>query len=479
MKMFQTNRLAGAALAGTVIASLMSITAGIDISAIAASDVIHRDVAVIGGGASGAYGAVRLSQLGKSVVVVERKPVLGGHTETYTDPVSGNSTEMGVVAWYDTPTVKNFFASLNVGLKTTDVQRAGFTTLTTIPVDFRTGELVTSIYEGNVTQGLLNYAAQVAKYPYLEDGFNLTYPVPADLLLPFGEFVKKYDIAGAIQVITVFANGIGRILDQLTLYVFKLVSLQAIVALQEGNYQSAVSGKNHEIYEAAQAKLGADALVNSQVLAVQRNATGSGVAVLVNTPTGVKLIKAKKLLLAIPPKLDNLAGFDLDATERALFGQIQNVGYYAAIINDTGIPDAVELRNFGVDSPWNVPALPGPYFIQAANTAGLFSVKYNSPVQISDDQVKTEIVAALNRVKAAGSVNTTAVTTPHFVEYHSHAPFAFNVPAAAIQDGFYTHLYALQGRKNTFWTGAAFHAQDSSKLWEFTEKLLPAITEGI
>jgi hypothetical protein len=44
-----------------------------------------------------------------------------------------------------------------------------------------------------------------------------------------------------------------------------------------------------------------------------------------------------------------------------------------------------------------------------------------------------------------------------------------------IEAGFYTKLYALQGQRSTFYTGAAWNAQDSSMLWVFTEALLPAI----
>ena len=47
---------------------------------------IHRDVCVIGGGSAGTYSAVRLRDLGHSVVVLERSNRLGGHAETFVDP---------------------------------------------------------------------------------------------------------------------------------------------------------------------------------------------------------------------------------------------------------------------------------------------------------------------------------------------------------------------------------------------------------
>jgi hypothetical protein len=55
-------------------------------------------------------------------------------------------------------------------------------------------------------------------------------------------------------------------------------------------------------------------------------------------------------------------------------------------------------------------------------------------------------------------------------------PFGLTVPASAITSGFYKKVYALQGEKNTFYTGAAFIAHDSPLLWEFTKALLPNIT---
>jgi hypothetical protein len=44
------------------------------------------------------------------------------------------------------------------------------------------------------------------------------------------------------------------------------------------------------------------------------------------------------------------------------------------------------------------------------------------------------------------------------------------VPKADIANGFYRDLYALQGRRHTFYNGAAFQTHDSSLLWQFTEK---------
>ena len=79
-------------------------------------EVIQRDVAIIGGGSSGTYAAIRLQQQGKSVVVIEAKDKIGGHTETYKDPATGTPINIGVVVWDNIPVVQSYADSLNVPL---------------------------------------------------------------------------------------------------------------------------------------------------------------------------------------------------------------------------------------------------------------------------------------------------------------------------------------------------------------------------
>lgn len=154
-------------------------------------DVIKRDVAIIGGGSSGTYAAVKLMDAGKTFVVVEPKDQLGGHAETYIDPATGIPIDIGVVVWENTTTVKNYFARL--------VDRASIsaTNNQTVPGDFATGQIDAAYPVPDAAAlgaALKGYAAQRAKYPALETGFNLTYPVAEDLLLPFGEFLPSTNL---------------------------------------------------------------------------------------------------------------------------------------------------------------------------------------------------------------------------------------------------------------------------------------------
>lgn len=77
--------------------------------------------------------------------------------------------------------------------------------------------------------------------------------------------------------------------------------------------------------------------------------------------------------------------------------------------------------------------------------------------------------------KAENSRHDPIAATPEFVAYNSHTPYELRVSADAIAAGFYQNLTALQGQRNTYWTGAAFDRHDSGDLWAFTAGLLPRI----
>ena len=71
-------------------------------------------------------------------------------------------------------------------------------------------------------------------------------------------------------------------------------------------------------------------------------------------------------------------------------------------------------------------------------------------------------------------------TEPELIEYYSHAPYFLQVSADEIKKGFYSKLYALQGQRNTYWTGAAWRVQDSSEIWKYTDtQVLPKLLAGL
>lgn len=435
-----------------------------------AKDTITRDICIIGGGASGTYAAMRLRDLNQSVVLVEHTDRLGGHTETYTDPATNAKIDIGVLVWHNIDIVKNFFARFDVPLTDASFVRPG---VVTNFVDFRTGVPVTGYSPSDPTAALGAYAAQLAQYPYLEAGFDLPDPVPADLLLPFGDFVAKYGLSAAVNTIFQFDQGIGDFLTRPTIYVMKLFGLSIIQGIQTG-FLTTARHDNSELYEKAQAALSsANALLLSSHVVATKRTPGDGYAkILVSTPSGPKLIRAKKILLTIPPTIKNLAHFDLDDTEYSLFNQFNTSGYYTGLLRHSGIPDNLAIQNIGADTPYNLPVLPGLYLFSPTGVPGLHTALYGSPTSLSPEQVKRDIIASVRQLQKAGTIPT---STPEFAVFSSHSPFEFTVPSSAIQAGFYRKLNALQGHRQVFYTGAAFHTHDSSMLWQFTEALLSRI----
>ena len=456
-----------------IVSAISQVSSKIDVSDFPANSIIWRDVAIIGGGSTGTYSAINLRDMGKSVVVVEAKDRLGGHTETYTDPATNITIDIGVVLFQNLSVVRDYFARFNIPLERVGSSSPG---LVTEYVDFRTGKIVSGYSPPSPSAALAAYGVQVAKYPALENGFYLPEPVPVDLLLPIGDFVQKYDLGSAVNLIFFFAQGLGDLLRQPTVYVFKNFGLGVLTDLATGFLTSA-HHDNSELYEKATTELGADVLLNSNIVAMDRS-SNSSVKIIVNTASGLKLILSQKVIMTIPPKLDNLFGWDLSIQEIALFSQFNNSAYYTSLLRDTGIPDNVSFVNVGVDTAYDLPVFPGAYKIQPTSVPGLRIIMYGSATALSNDHVKANIISTVQRLHSAGKV-TEPVTTPEFAIFSSHTPFELTVSPDAIQNGFYTQLYGLQGERNTFYTGAAFHTQNSALLWQFTQALLPSVVGNL
>ncbi|KAI0833181.1 FAD/NAD(P)-binding domain-containing protein [Hypoxylon sp. FL0890] len=440
-----------------------------DLSLSEPNAILHRDVVVIGGGSTGTYTAVRLKDYNKTVAVVERKSRLGGHAETYVDPDTGYAIDIGVVVFAHLKVVTDYFARFNIPL----------TTLSSFGqseyVDFSTGKAVnyTPPSAEAFNAALSAYSEQLEKYPALQGSFNMTYPVEPDLLLSFGEFVAKYNLGDMVPEIFINNQGYAPLLNITMLYIFKYLNSDEINSFRQG-FLTTVYHDIQELYRQATTFLGLDdVLVDSTVLSVNRSGTGP-VQVLVQTPTGPRLIVAKKIVFTPPPLIENMKGYDLSDNEKTLFSQFSANGYYTGILNNTGFD--ISMHAVGPNEAYGIPQLPGPYLFGI--NQGLTQVYYGSPKVLSDDDVKADILANVRRIQQARGIPTNS--TPDWLAFSNHSPFNLMVSNEAIQDGFYAKLFALQGQRHTFYNGAAWHTQDSSVLWQFTEDyILPILLASL
>jgi hypothetical protein len=424
--------------------------------------VIRRDVCVLGGGSAGTYAAVRLGDLGRSVVVIEAKDRLGGHTETYHDPATGGTIDIGVVVLEDEPVVRKHFGRFGVELTSL---AGGGDGGTTAYVDFRTGKPVD--YTPVAPAALPAYLQEISRFGPIDTVPDLPDPVPAELVAPFGDFVEKHNLQSIVPLAFAYGQGIGDLLGLPAFYAINLFGQGVAGKLLGGGYVTTAAGNNSLLYERATEYLGDNVLLSTRAVRIER--TRSGVRVLTDGPQGPQLIEARKLVVTVPPLVRNLGALDLDGTERSLLGKFTSGAYYTAVVRLSGLPAGVGLSNVAAETPYNLPPLPGLYMVGPSPIPGLYNVKYGSLSPLPDAVVRREIEAGIARVAKAG---TYPVKFEGFAVYSGHVPFELHVGARDIAGGFYKRLNALQGRNNTYWSGAAWHSHNSARIWVGLETLL-------
>lgn len=445
-------------------------------------DSITKDIVIIGGGSSGTYAAIRLQQLGYSVAVIERQPALGGHVDTFRDPVTNETFDYGVISFDNITVVQDYFDYFDIPLAPVSYASSN-SFYASFQSDGKIVQIPSSVPWSNETASgiaLLSYGSLLDNYPYLVNGFDLPDPVPEDLLISYGDFLDKYDLGALAYIAFEYIQGVGNILAQPTLYVMKYFAQVTVNAIL-GNGVQFLTTENHDnqaLYDKALAKLGDNAFVSSNVTAIKRS--NNNVQVAVTTPSGPEIINAKKVLIAIQPTFQNLLGLglDLDTEEKDLFTQFNNSYYWDMVIRNSGIPDNVTLNNVDLSASLALPALPGLYTISWSGLPGLHEAYYGSPSYLSDDEVKADTIATLKKIAQANGYSDT--DSVEFVGFNNHAPFELTVSVEAIQSGFYRKLNGIQGQRNTWWTGATWQAHDSSQIWNWTEyTLLPQIVASL
>ena len=443
------------------------------------SDIITRDVAIVGGGSGGTYSTVALKDAGKSTILIEQKNRIGGHAETYIAP-DGTPIDMGVIIFHNNSIVRDYFARFNIPLgQGVDFFRG------LEYYDFRSGKKVVPSHNDSDTTATTNAFAAYSKardqWPALINGAFLPNPVPADLYGPFGDFVKKYNIQAAVPTLYNYQPGVGSGYTNIpTIEVFRYWGAD----MASFQFISTTHHNTSELYSNAQAELlaGNNLLLNSQVISSSRS--NSGVKLVVKTPSGNKLILAKKLIVAIPPKTDILAPFDLDSQEKNVFGKWKNGGYWVGIIKNTGLDDAIEYTNSINGTEYNFAPLPNVYSFAPSGTKGLHMTTVGSELgsasqPFTEDQVRSYYTKAVKALQASNP-NINATGEPELVDLRNHSPYNLQVSNDDVKNGFYDKLYALQGLRSTYYTGAAWLSEDSSRIWKYTkEQMLPELLKGL
>ncbi|KAI1465199.1 FAD/NAD(P)-binding domain-containing protein [Daldinia caldariorum] len=448
--------------------SLVASALAIDVRAgCRGTEVIARDIAVIGGGATGTYAAINLKDQGKSVVVVEQRGSLGGHTSTYHDPATGTPINYGVQLHHDDQIARDFYSRLNV-----TASQASFPD-TRIPlyIDFTDGSPVLNYSIPPLSD---DYIQALHKYPYLENGIELPDPVPEELLLTWPEYMERFNLTGDAFATYSMPAVPGDLTKYLALYVFNYLNSGMLEEEREGKIIMNADGDLAELYRNALAELGSDVLLNSVVLHGQRGSKpADGVKLCVLTPKGRKQIVAKQLVFAAPAELENLEPLSPDEREKNIMSEFKGGFYFTGIVTNFGLPTNYSYTNRGQNTESHIASVPGVAMFNPTNVEGTYYYWYNSLSDMTRGQVEADTrntIKRLQRTVAGADVSA----EPKFLEYKSHSPLHRTASADVIRKGIYRDVYSLQGYRNTWYTGSLL-VVGSSQLWNLTSQLLPRI----
>lgn len=366
--------------------------------------------------------------------------------------------------------------------------------LPSINIDITTGQPLTSYVAPtfNATIAALEtFLSQTEKYAsFMLPGY-WDFPngsaIPSDLLLPFGDFARKYEIEAAIPVMEVVSNvGVGGIEDILTFYVMIAFGKPVTEEFLANDLFVPQNASNTVLYDRALQLLQADVLLSSNVTSAERNSTG--VQLVVQSQDGCqKLIKAKRLLFTPPPSLKNLAPFGPDAQEVAAFSTWTPTWLFAAVARIPVIPSNYSvsyLAPAGAPSnylatrnyPWTLSFTPAP------TGENLWEVLLAANYSLTHDEAKALITTAVQNATAAGSfgaASTTNGTEVDFLAFVDHNSVLWRQSAEQLRGGIVQEIYALQGHLSTWYTGGLWSEDYSGNVWAFTDSLLPRLIKSL
>ncbi|KAM7189860.1 hypothetical protein V8F20_009997 [Naviculisporaceae sp. PSN 640] len=455
---------------------------------------IYRDVVIIGGGASGAYSAVRLREdYGVSVVLVEKEEILGGHVNTFIDPATSRAFDAGVQSYIDLPGAIPFFSRFNISTSP-NIRNNN----TPIYVDFTTGTKLTNYIPPSTAErndGLMRFLSLCERYlPIMEPGWwtfpspNSASGIPADLLLPFKDFVDKYNLTSALpQIFSTTGFGIHDPLSALTMFVMRSFNADmaaVLLGLKAGFVPT--SRNNQDLYTAIHRFLGNDVLTSTVVTAASRSRKEGIILKVRNSKTAeITRIEAKRLLYTIPPTEENLAKFDPDVQEKAVLNKWKYSSSVVGIVSHPSLPvnsSVINMPSSAQPSNWlsTIPKFPfNTRFDNYANSS-YFRVIAAGDETFTVDDAKKLIEESFDKMVRTGAIGQTNPPQPlkfHLLE--PHGKVSAYVDASDVEEGFITRLNELQGRRGTWFTGAAWSVHISTSLWVFTDTLLPKLVDSL
>lgn len=454
-----------------------------------------RDLCVIGGGAAGSAAAVYAADRNKNVVVLERQSNLGGQCDTLSFPGGWNEAGVGI---YPNTTRAN---ELGCGPWTIDmvayVKRfAGqnslvptfFTGLRTFLADYTPGTFLGSapVPPPPTPSYLATYARYLAlmstTYGWMDTLTSTPDPIPAELRVSLDQWIVDNNFTEIYEtfVFSLYTAGFGDF-DSLTAFDGLLQRGCTSTLYGVPDVWFSVDGGCQKVYDGIADYLGPDSLrfrTTIEEVVRPRNPTRRnpiivrGRQTLDNGHTRPFVERCRKLVVTVPPTLDNLSFMDLTYAERHLFRNVSTRFYYTGRVNITGgianPPGDFFLINVNVSDSRRLASFPTANVIFRRFGEGPAVVQAFSSVPTTVEAISAVVQQQLDSMTAGGAF---ASATDLRLWAHPYNPH-WSREALGWSPSPYNLWDDLQGVRGTIYLGSGRYTPNSMGIINIAEVVL-------
>lgn len=445
----------------------------------------HKDVCILGAGASGMSAAAFLKQNGYSVVVLENSDVIGGHCNTYRFKYNGQdywvdpgvqyfpNTTSANEAGYGPWTINSVeFVQRFAGLNSVIAVNLFNSTAPTYAADFANGisygQQIPQPPTPEFLEALERLMIILSEYPWL-DLANFPDPIPSKLLVTFSEFITTNQLQPLVSSIfnpALFGGGLGDY-DKLTaLYAIQNLAPTILRVFIASQASFEIRNGCLSVYEGIRDYLGTNnVLVNAHVISTIRPHDGTIILNgYINKPLSTFNYECGKLIVSFPQVLSRMLFLQLDTTEINIFRNVQQRYFFDAVVDVQGpitVDQSYDLGNVNLNTVYDTPFLPAITSMVRNLPFGPSQLTSYSNTYISNNEMLQIVNHQLNNVPHSLIHESNVIAFNHHI-FQPH----FSVSSLSTSPTPYTKLENLQGYRGTYYIGALKDFALSVLLWD-------------
>ncbi|KAJ6076984.1 hypothetical protein N7499_008965 [Penicillium canescens] len=239
------------------------------------------------------------------------------------------------------------------------------------------------------------------------------------------------------------------------------------------------SHRNQDIYDRVSDTLSDDVFYSSTVVNATR--TPNGVSIIAKGADGHQTeIRAKRLLIAIPPTVPNLTPFKLDKKELSVLSKTAYTQAYASGVVSSNLPLNTTIINSASRNWLGLPDLSLLQWYKNLDSPNRYhKVMMFGNQTLDSDGSKALVEQSYRQLVGAGSLPEASGRGLEWLHFQCHGSVNIRACIEDLKAGFIQELYSLQGHLSTWYTGAAWSAQLHTPTWAFSDSVIPRLVEGL